>query len=161
FLACLACDDRSCSAQDYFFRAGAAGHPKSYYDDLFQALLAQRPPTAEAGRAVLRALAEEQIARLEALKAGGLDELNALDREEAVTRARFDASKEGAALRRQESALERDLHRALADLIRLQKHAGRAPGVDRGNEPIAEINNAEEFASDDPHEIDEPASDAP
>jgi hypothetical protein len=150
FLACHACDDRSGSAADYFYRAGAAGHPRPYYDDLFKALLSQRPATAEAGRAVLRALAEEQIARLEALKAEELDELNELDREEAITRARFDDSKEGAALRRQETALERDLHRALADLVKLQKHAGRArPGDGCGNEPIAEVSDIEELASDE------------
>jgi hypothetical protein len=161
FLACHACDDRSCTAAEYFYRAGAAGHPRPYYDDLLKAVLAGRPATADAGRAVLRALAHEQIARLEALKAEELDELNELDREAAVTCARFDDSKEGAALRRQESALERDLHRALADLVKLQKHAGRAPCADCGNEPISEVEDIEEFASDDPFEIGENASDAP
>jgi hypothetical protein len=147
FLACHACDDRSGSAAEYFYRAGAAGHPRPYYDDLLKAVLAGRPATADEGRAVLRDLAREQVARLEALKAEELDELNALDREEAITRAAFDDSKEGAALRRQETALERDLHRALADLVRLQKHAGRAPGAACGNEPIAEIEDSEEHVS--------------
>src|SRR5262249_46420909 len=147
FLACHACDGRSGSAADYFYRAGAAGHPRPYYDALLKALLPRRPATADEGRAVLRAIAEEQIARLEALKAEELDELNELDREEAITRARFDASKEGAALRRQETALERDLHRALADLVKLQKHAGQAPGAACGNEPITEIEGAEELVS--------------
>jgi hypothetical protein len=148
FLACHACDGRPWGPEDYFHRAGAAGHPRPYYADLLKALLPGRPATADEGRAVLRSLAREQIARLEALKAEELDELNELDREAAVTCARFDDSKEGAALRRQESALERDLHRALADLVKLRKHADRAPGAGCGNEPISEIDDTEEFVSE-------------
>jgi hypothetical protein len=162
FLACYPGEEeRPWGAENAFFLAGAAGHPRPCYEERIKALLRQRPRTPEAGRAVLRSIAQEQIAALEALQAAELDELNALDREEAILRARCDDSRECAALRREESALERDLHRALADLMKLQRPAGRAlPDDGCGNEAISETENSETFASDDPCEIDEFASDA-
>ena len=46
-------------------------------EERLKALLPLRPKTPEEGRAVLRSIAREQIAALEALKADELDELNA------------------------------------------------------------------------------------
>src|SRR5207248_2573632 len=79
----------------------------------------------------------EQVARLERLKADSLDPIAALDREEAPVRALFDASKDGAGLRHYESACEREFHRSIGDLVKLQKAApaGGPPAPVADEEP--------------------------
>jgi hypothetical protein len=144
FLACYSMEERPWELWNIYENAGAVGQFRPGYRELTESLETQRPKTKEESRALLREIALGQIARLEQLKADGLDERAELDAEEAMTRALFDDSPAGVALRRQESALERELHRALSDLIRLQKRRGR------GNEAIAEVDEYKDVASDNP-----------
>ncbi len=66
--------------------------------------------------AFLNAFVTRQIDRLTALKSEELDDLAALDRDEAIARAHFDATPTGAALRRSEAACAAELHRSLRPL---------------------------------------------
>jgi hypothetical protein len=149
FLACYSKEERPWELWNIYENAGAVGQFRPGYQALTEALESQRPATREESRTLLRAIVHEQIEQLEQLKADELDELAELDAEEAMMRALFDDSPSGVALRRQESALERDLHRALNDLIRLQKI--------RGNEAIAKTPSREELTPDSPVKTSSPA----
>jgi hypothetical protein len=150
FLACFAAAAEPWALHDLFRQAQATGCPRPLYNDLITALQARYGyPDAAAGRAALQGFIARHVGRLEALKADCLDAEAALDREEAEISALFDDTKAGAALRRYETACERDLHRALADFLRLRRHPLRPPC---GNEPIAEVEPSEEVPPIDPLE---------
>jgi hypothetical protein len=161
FLACFAAAAEPWALHDLFRQAQATGSPRPLYNDLITALQARYGyPDAAAGRAALQGFIARHVGRLEALKADALDIEADLDREAAEVVALFDDTKAGAALRRYETACERDLHRALADFLRLRRHPLRPPC---GSEPIAELDPAEEVMPIDPAETcAEPApSEAP
>jgi hypothetical protein len=143
FLACAATGVERCDLWRSFHDAGALGDPKPTYEGLVETLQAERGyPDAASGLAALEALVQTHIARLEALKAESLDALAELDREDALALALFDDSKAGAALRRQQAALGREVSRALNDFLKLRRAAARGLC---GNEPIPEGEEAEEF----------------
>jgi hypothetical protein len=128
FLACFAAAAEPWALHDLFRQAHATGSPKPMYNDLVTALQARYGyPDADAGRAALGAFVANHVGRLEALKAEALGWEAEQDREAAEVGALFDDTKAGAALRRYETACERDLHRALADFQRLRRHPLRPP----------------------------------
>ena len=99
---------------------------------------------------LLEVIANE-LTRLRELKKR-LDPIDRLDRASAQERAMFDGSKEGALLRRYETACEREFHKAIADLMKLRKGAASRPepepeGPPLQNEAIAEIISGEPVAS--------------
>ena len=150
FLACFAAAAEPWALHDLFRHAHATGCPKPMYTDLVTALQARYGyPDADAGRAALQGFIARHVGRLEALKAEALDWEAEQDREAAELVALFDDTKSGAALRRYETACERDLHRALADFQRLRRHPLWPPC---GNEPIAEVESSEEVPPIDPAE---------
>jgi hypothetical protein len=115
-----------------FARACGLGQDKPLYHARIDALIGTRQTDPTAARAFLRGLAERELERLATLKTQHLEPLATIDRAEAADRAAFDDTREGAALRRYESACARDLHTALRDLTRLQSQPSRR------NEPDAE-----------------------
>jgi hypothetical protein len=146
-LACAAAADDPHSLGGSFRQARAVGAPRPMYADLVESMrAAEGYGDAASGRAALEAFLAEQVERLEGLKAEWLDEQAELDRDAAVVEASFDASREGASLRRYETACSLDLHRALRELRRLRRESGRPMC---GNEPIPEFDEGEGVASDE------------
>ncbi len=96
--------------------------------------------------AFLNAFVTRQIDRLTALKSEELDDLAALDRDEAIARAHFDATPTGAALRRSEAACAAEFHRSLRALEKLQS-------TPRRNEANAEPLIEQEVVSEPPSNI--------
>ena len=118
-------------------------HPEAWdmHDDVQQACLGRfdRPPyyfridrmakrgpkTREEAMTFLVHMVLDEMARLEQLKRDILDPMNELDRADAADRAICDVSKEAVLARRYETACERELHKALADLTKLRKDRAR------------------------------------
>ncbi|MBY0397275.1 MAG: hypothetical protein K2X91_12535, partial [Thermoleophilia bacterium] len=101
------------------------------------ALEARRPATPEAALEQVWAFVDAEVARLEALKADGLDARAASDRADAAEAALIDDGPGAPLMLRYEANAERALFKALAELAKLQK----ARGTDRGEyvpEPIPE-----------------------
>ncbi len=114
-----------------------------------------RPPDALTAQAQLWEVITGELNRLGELKKYHLDPIDCLDRDSAEVRAMFDGSKEGVLLRRYETACEREFHKAIADLMKLRKEAAlraeaEAQEAPLPNEAIAEVDDEEPVASNDP-----------
>ena len=80
-----------------------------------------RPKTRQAAEDQLWNLVESEVGRLKTLKADYLDPLDASDRAGARARAMFDSSKEAVLMRRYETACEREFHKSIAGIQKIQK----------------------------------------
>ena len=121
-----------------------------------------RPKDKLAAQAILWDIFAQEVSRLKDLKKHYLDPLDDADRAGAQDRAMFDDSKEAVLMRRYETACEREFHRAIAGMQKLQK----APLVDLDddsdeadtdtesaplqNEPIAEPAQSEAVTENAP-----------
>ena len=85
---------------------------------------------------ILRRVIDDQLIRLAALR-DALEPLREFEIAECEARALFDDSKEGVLRRRYETACSRELHRALADLVKLQQAQAAAPPPPRPTPPSA------------------------
>ena len=111
--------------RDYFSQARRCAPNNPIEEDRYRVRRdTLTPESAEAARAWMLATVDQEMDRLRALKADRLDELAALDAECAAAAACIDGSEGGVLVRRYESACERELHRALAELRR-----GVIPGI--------------------------------
>jgi hypothetical protein len=161
FAACLAAHPQPKLLGD----AWAASHPGR---DAQAAAIRVRPLrdalyNRAAGRAVLRQMIADEVARLEERKRSVLEPRAALDRAEAADRALFDDGKSGVAFRRYETACEREYHKSLAECLKFRNERASAAEVEADppppaasaaapvrNEPIAETPETERVANDDP-----------
>jgi hypothetical protein len=154
FLACnIAHPDCSDTNPDSFnfwdecFQAklGMPGKPMYFYQ--IEQISTLRPPDVETARARLWEFFTVEIARLRKLKEEQLDPIDRIDRATAPDRAMFDGSKEGVLLRRYETACEREFHKSIADLMKLEK--GRGEG-ERAPAETAEVEEAAPEPSPEP-----------
>ncbi|MFO0951658.1 MAG: hypothetical protein U0835_11010 [Isosphaeraceae bacterium] len=108
------------------------------------------PPSAEAARADLFRLVDQEVACLESLKSERLGHLASLGRAAAESRARIDTSADANVLHRYETAAQRALHRSLELLMKLRKSGGS------GAEGGPQMSVGETVASDRPAADGEP-----
>ncbi|MFO0951164.1 MAG: hypothetical protein U0835_08430 [Isosphaeraceae bacterium] len=126
-LACQACHPNppNFSTELYRCMIGTDGAP--LYFVRVEHLERFLPESPEAALADLQRLVDDEVSRLEALKADRLDELAALDCAAAEARACVDTSAEATALHRYETAAQRALQRSLDLLVKLRKSGVATP----------------------------------
>ena len=113
---------------------GCEGRP--IYAVRAQWLEAHGPKSFDQAFDTLFNIIRDEVTRLRARKET-LDAIAAIDRQEAADRAMFDDSKEAVLALRYESARDRELHRALADLQKKRKEEGQAAKSTEKEIPVA------------------------
>lgn len=144
FLACHAMKPSSYDLWDDFNQARIGVPGRITDSSRIEALRQTIPNSPDAGRAVLRAIIEYEVARLEALKSDTLDELADDDLRDAADRAAFDASHAAFLLHLYKTACERELRRTVSALFKGRFRSpwpeAPAPGPTlRQIEPIAPV----------------------
>jgi hypothetical protein len=97
----------------------------------------------------LRKLVVRQTDKLKTLR-DQMGPIAEADRAEAVDRAMFDDSKSGVLFRRYETACERALHRAIADLAKNRKEAAKAESEEENEAPAPAVADAPDCSAAKP-----------
>jgi len=132
FLACNAAHPEAWEFWDEAFQAKLGLESKPMYVLQVEDLKALLPTTTDDGVAGLREIIGAEVARLHALKTGGLDAIDRVDRVGAADRALFDESPAGALFHRYEAACDRALHTSIRDLIAIRDREAGAAETESG-----------------------------
>ena len=146
FLARKVADPWPWRFYDIAYEAAVGCDMKSVHVAQTNAMEKLAPPDPASALTNLRDLVAAERDRLQSMLPG-LDVLDRLDRDGAEARAMFDPSEAGTLARRYETAASRELHKAIADLLKLEKQSDNPPPQ---NEPVPEPPGDRDVAPSDP-----------
>jgi hypothetical protein len=131
YMGCKAMDPRGNPTFDDLAREMGSNEPIRFAGRVEgRDVEARTPAHPEAGRAMLLAVVDRAVSRLEALLALRREPSH-LERPDAADALAFDDSDEGERLRRYQLASGRTFFRAVGTLLKVRKEAGRDPGDQR------------------------------